>query len=251
MDRHPRPLTVERSHAGGDGGKGEQMTGMPEFKDERTAGALRVAVPFLLVICYLAVLSLALSSQDFLAMIALIIAYLVPPAGKETVIPLGIAVGLPWWLMAFTMAFFDFVGGLFMAWNFDLALKIPVLGGWIERMMRGGREYFDDRPWLERLYFVGLLLFVMVPFEGSGGISASIIGRLMGMRKYEVLAFVTVGALISCFAIAIGADMVLDLLGRYDIGGTSAVLLVFIAAGIAIVAHYAFRSASKARKKKV
>jgi uncharacterized membrane protein len=224
---------------------------MPDFRDERTAAVLRVTVPFLLAGCYLVVLSLSLLPGDFLTMIALIVAYLVPPAGKETVIPLGIAVGLPWWLVAFTMAFFDFVGALFMAWNFTLAMKIPVLGGWIERMMRGGREYFDERPWLERLYFAGLLLFVMVPFEGSGGISASVIGRLMGMRKYEVLAFVTVGALVSCFAIALGADYVLDLLERFDIAGTSAVLLVLIAAGIALVAHYAFRRGSKPPEKRV
>jgi uncharacterized membrane protein len=224
---------------------GERMMGLQPFRNERAGVAFRVVTPFLLVLLYLVLLFLSLTSQDFLAMIALIIAYLVPPAGKETVIPLGIAVGLPWWLVAFTMAFFDFAGGLFMAWNFTLALKIPLLGGWIERMMRGGREYFDERPWLERLYFVGLLLFVMVPFEGSGGISASIIGRLMGMRKYEVLAYVTTGAFVSCFAIALGADYVLALLMRYDIVETSAVLLVLVAAGIALVAHYAFKRASK------
>lgn len=221
------------------------MRGLHFFQSGQTRAALPVAIPFLLVLCYLVLLFLSLAPQDFLAMITLIIAYLVPPAGKETVIPLGIAVGLPWWLVAFTMAFFDFAGGLFMAWNFTLALQIPMLGGWIERMMRGGREYFDARPWLERLYFVGLLLFVMVPFEGSGGISASIIGRLMGMRKYEVLAFVTTGAFVSCFAIALGADYALGLLMRSPIGVTSIVMLVFIAAGIALVAHYAFRRASK------
>ncbi|HDR72384.1 MAG TPA: hypothetical protein ENN85_00465 [Methanoculleus sp.] len=223
-----------------------RVTGLHRCNNERTCAALCVAVPFLLVLCYLLLLSLSLARQDFLTMIALIIAYMVPPAGKETVIPLGIAVGLPWWLVALTMTFLDFAGGLFMAWNFTLALKIPVIGPWIERMMLEGREYFDARPWLERLYFAGLMLFVMVPFEGSGGISASILGRLMGMRKYEVLAFVTIGAFISCFSIALGADYVLALLARHHIGGASAVLLVFIAGGIALIAHHAFRRAKKA-----
>ena len=220
------------------------MTISQWVQEEQTRAGLLVATPFLLVLSYLVLLSVLLATQEFLTMIALIIAYLVPPAGKETVIPLGIAVGLPWWMVAFTMAFFDFAGGLFMAWNFTLALKIPVVGPWIERLMQGGRKYFDTRPWLEGLYFVGLLIFVMVPFEGSGGISASIIGRMMGMRKYEVLALVTTGALISCFSIALGADYVLALLEHHQVSGISVILLIFVAAGIALVAHYTLRKAS-------
>lgn len=96
-------------------------------------------------------------------------------------IPIGIAVGLPWWIMAFSIALMDILAGIFMALNFDIALKIPGVGGWIRKFIAGGEDFFAKRPWLERFYFTGVVLFVMFPLRGSGGIGATLVGRMMGL----------------------------------------------------------------------
>lgn len=199
---------------------------------------LRICIPLGLCGCLLLFLYLSLSSPDFIAMVGLIIAYLIPPAGKETVIPLGIVLGLPWWLVAFTMAFFDVAGALLIVWNFHLSLRLPFLGRWIERMMKGGREFFDNRPWLEKLYFAGLILFVMIPFESSGGVSGAVLGQMMGMRKQDIVMCVTAGAFLSCFAIAIGADYIRILFEQDLMRGLIALVLILFIIGIAFVARY-------------
>lgn len=167
--------------------------------------AFYLVAPFLFGIVYLGILYLALPWDYFRNMLLLMIAYLIPPAGKESVIPAGIALGLPIWVVVSSIALLDVLAGLFMALNFDLALKIPLLGRWIRDFIRCGRKFLSDRPWLERLYFVGLVLFVMFPLQGSGGIGGTIVGRMLGMSRLEVFAAIVVGAIVGCLAIALAS----------------------------------------------
>jgi uncharacterized membrane protein len=169
---------------------------------------LRISLPFLIIGVYLCIVYLLFPATVFLLLFGMMVAYIVPPAGRETVIPVGILLGIPWWLIAFTLAFLDFVGGLFMAWNFPLVLRTPYLGPWIQRFMVVGRTYLARRPWLEKLYFIGLVLFVSLPFEGSGSVVGTIIGRMLGMTKMEVLACIALGGILGSFGIALGADYI-------------------------------------------
>ncbi|HTY52061.1 MAG TPA: small multi-drug export protein [Methanomicrobiales archaeon] len=165
---------------------------------------LRLGIPFLLLALHLLVLSALLGTATMLVLATLMLVYELPPAGKETVIPAGILLGYPWWAVAGSIALVDIEVGLFMVWNFDLALRIPVLGPWIRRFINGGREFLAGRPWLSRLYFFGIVVMVMVPFFGSGGVRGSIAGRLLGMSRREVMGAITTGAVTGSFGIALG-----------------------------------------------
>ena len=204
-------------------------------RGDRSGGILKAVLPFLLAGILLLSLYLILPRPGFYTMMGLIFLYMVPPLGKESVIPMGIGLGIPWWLMALTMTVLDLLGGLFVTWNFYLSCRIPYLGPWIARTMKGGRTFFDARPWLERLYFVGLTLFVMVPFESSGGISAAILGRMMGMRPLDVIACIAVGAGLSCTAIALASDAVISLLKTDIVLGAITVIIILLACGICVI----------------
>lgn len=208
-------------------------------KSDASEGVLKATVPFLLAGLWILFLYFFLPGHGFLTMMGLIFLYMVPPLGKESVIPMGIGLGIPWWLMALTMTLLDLLGGLFVTWNFYFSCKIPYLGPWIARTMKGGRAFFDARPWLERLYFFGLILFVMVPFESSGGISAAILGRMMGMRPADVIACIAIGAGISCTAIALASDTVISLLKTDLVLGIIAILIVLFVSGICVVVWHA------------
>ena len=201
---------------------------------------LRFFLPFVMMAAYLLVLYLILDFQDFKIMSGLMTAYLIPPAGKESIIPLGVSIGLPWWLVASSMAFMDTVTALFMVWNFDLALKIPLLGGWIGNFMAGGQKFFWERPWLKRLSVFGLMVFVMFPLQGTGGIGGSIVGRMLGLRWYEVLVAIAAGAFIGCFLIALGSEVILELFQADASYGVIALLVVAVA-GIAAYLFYRHR----------
>jgi uncharacterized membrane protein len=184
---------------------------MPTRKIGIPERIFRLALPFLLGIPWLILLLFLLPYDVWLILGGLLIAYILPPAGKESVIPIGIALGVPWWIMALSIALMDVLSGIFLALNFDIALKIPGVGGWIRKFVAGGEEFFRKRPWMERFYFMGVVLFVMFPLQGSGGIGATLVGRMMGLSPGKVLVAIAIGSLIGCTVIALGAEVIREL----------------------------------------
>jgi uncharacterized membrane protein len=167
-------------------------------------------IPFLVLGLQLAILFITLDYGQFLVMIGLMIAYILPPAGKETIIPVGIALGFPWWYMALTIVMVDIETCLFMLLNFDLVYKIPYLGRLMENLTEKTREIIERHHWLTDLYFFAIVLMVMVPVLGSGGVRGSIAGKLLSMKNYFIFFAVLTGALIGCFGIALGSEAILN-----------------------------------------
>jgi len=193
--------------------------------------AVKLIVPFLVVSLEILVLSRILPPQDFMITTGLMLAYFLPPAGKETAIPAGILLGVPWYVMALSIVMVDVATALFMNWNFDLALKIPYLGRIMEEFIRKAEEYIREEPRLVRLYFLGIVILVMSPVMGSGGIRGSIIGQLIGMKKTAIFAAILTGSLLGCFLIAAGTLLFRELFLQSLVAGTIAVALL-----IAIIA---------------
>lgn len=167
------------------------------------------ALPFLVLAVHLAVMAATLPPAEFTAMIGLMAAYMLPPAGKETVIPIGIALGIPWWYMALSVVMIDVETGLFMALNFDLAYRIPILGPLLSDLTEKTRAFLAAHRWLAGLWFFAIVLMVSVPFFGSGGIRGSIAGKLLGLSTWLTFFAILAGALIGCFAIALTSDAAL------------------------------------------
>jgi uncharacterized membrane protein len=197
-----------------------------------------IAFPLVLLAAYIVFLIVILPSDALRIHLGLMLAYFIPPAGKESVIPLGIALGYPWWLMTISIALMDALTALFLALNFDMALKIPILGMWMKKFMDTGSSFFAQHKWIERLSFAGLVLFVMFPLQGSGGIGGTLVGRMLGMKRWEVVLAVTIGAFIGCFVIALGAEYLKVAFGEGIIYGAAALALL----GAIIVALYLFFS---------
>ena len=135
--------------------------------------------------------------------------YLIPPAGKESMVPAGVIFlkehfgvwSIP--ITAVSISFVDFFVGLWMMWNWDLIKLIPILGTYIRKLEKIGEKKWKKHRYLSKLAYVGLALFVAFPFQGSGGVGATVIGRLLGMNKYKVLYSIALGALFGTFLIAI------------------------------------------------
>ena len=190
---------------------------------------LKLTLPFAIAATQVAFLYFFLDYSSFLIIIGLMIAYILPPAGKETVIPAGIFLGIPWWLMALSIMMIDVETALFMGWNFDLALKIPVLGSMMESFIRKADEFIREQPWVKKIYFTGIVVLVMVPFMGSGGIRGSIIGNLLGMQKIPLFLAIVTGSFIGCFGIALAALFLQELFMQsilLGIAGVAGILIV-------------------------
>jgi hypothetical protein len=128
----------------------------------------------------------------------------------------------------------DIETALFMGWNFDLALKIPVLGRVMASFIEKADQFIKDKPWLKKLYFTGIVVLVMMPVMGSGGIRGTIIGNLLGMAKIPLFLAIVTGAFIGCFGIALATVFLQELFLRSILLGTAVV------AGIIIIAFTAW-----------
>ncbi|NPA75156.1 MAG: small multi-drug export protein [Euryarchaeota archaeon] len=143
-----------------------------------------------------------------MAFILITFLYLIPPAGKESMVPAGVILLRGWlgpWSMpvvALSIAFVDSFVGLWMMWNWDLIKLIPFLGSYIRKLEKIGEEKWRKHKHLSHLAYVGIALFVAFPFQGSGGVGATVIGRILGMNKYRVLYSIIFGSIFGCFLIA-------------------------------------------------
>jgi len=172
-------------------------------------------IPFVIGFSYIGLLYLILGNNNLFWIVGgAMFAYLFPPFGKETVIPTTIftLLGLPSiqlppalaiFLVSGSVAFVDVVTSYFLLYNFYIAKKIPLLGGWIEKSQAFGAKKMKQNEWIKRLAFYGVAAFVVVPFQGSGGVGASIFGRVLGMNKYYAWISIIVGAFIGSFLIGI------------------------------------------------
>jgi len=204
-----------------------------------------------------------LLSNELAKIWPLLIAYFFPPFGKETVIPLGVGVlnkGLTVPLlnikvnpvsinpisMALAVAFIDIVVALFLVWNYDLAKKIPLVGNFIIKVEEKGKNFEEKYGWVKPLRFFGIVLFVMIPFQGSGGLVGSIVGRLIGMKPWNTFFAISIGAIVGCLLIALFAQAFLIFA---EINTLLTIILVAIIA-IIIIVYYLIKKQQKTKKQK-
>ncbi len=178
-----------------------EQLGREWFRTERALLVAKFLIPLGLAVVFLATLPLVFPDK-WGTMWITVVAYMVPPAGKESVIPFAISQGVAPWLAAVYISLVDIIVGLFLVWNWDLALRIPWVGGYIRSAIEQGSEVLERREWIENLAFVGLVLFVMVPFQGSGAVGASVLGRMIGMPPYRVWFSIVIGAILGTSLIA-------------------------------------------------
>lgn len=169
-------------------------------------------IPVCVFVLHMAVMAVTLQHILFFTMLGLMVAYILPPAGKETVIPAGIALGIPWYYMALSIAMIDIETGLFMVLNFDLAYTIPFLGPMLAGLTTKTQQIIENHRWIAKLFLFPVMLFVMVPGLGSGGFRGAIAGKLLSMDTYLILLAIVAGALIGSFLIAFGSEAVISYL---------------------------------------
>ncbi|MDD1668019.1 MAG: small multi-drug export protein [Methanomicrobiales archaeon] len=174
----------------------------------------------------------------------LLLAYFIPPSGKESVIPLGIILGIPWYLMAASVVVLDLLAGLFMILNLDVAFRIPYLGPWIARVLGGGKGFLAGKPWLSRWGLPGLAFFVMLPFQGTGGTGAPLVGWMLGLRPWQILLAIAIGSSVEALAFAFGSELIWSIATTYLTYETALVLAL---AAIALMALVLYLIARKGR----
>lgn len=204
---------------------------------------LKFLLPFAIAILAIIILYLVVDKESSGKLFLLMFAYFFPPLGKESIIPIGVGGGdlnipiinqhiivpeINPILMALTIAFVDIVIALFLLWNYDLAKKIPLIGKFMIKVENIGKNSSDKYSWIKPLRFIGIVLFVMVPFQGSGGLVGSIVGRLIGMKPLNTFFAISTGAIVGCLLIAYFADAILSVFVTNFLFGLLIIIILLI-----------------------
>ena len=112
------------------------------------------------------------------------------------------------YLIAVNLAIMDSLLAWFIVYNIDLMKRWKKAGQLINAIEGKSRFMLEKYPRLRSIAAVFIILLVMIPFQGSGGLTASIVGRLMGLRPWKVLLSVAIGAFTGCLAIAYMVDTI-------------------------------------------
>lgn len=179
----------------------------PSFLEGRTGFALRLGLPLVALLGLLASILVVFPFRGA-EFYGLLITYIVPPAGKETVIPAAVAAGFSPFLVATYIAGMDMTVGWLMAWNWDVITDIPLVGDLVQRLMDSGQSWMEKQPLIDRSAFLGLIVFVFFPMQGSGAVAGITLGRLIGMPAQRAWLAIMVGALAASFAWAYAAGAV-------------------------------------------
>jgi len=211
-------------------------------------GFLKFILPFIIGLAVVYTVGMLLPSNSTYKYWALVAAYFFPPFGKETIIPIGIYGGeipVPFstdmmvitpinpLIMALSIAFVDIIVALFLMWNYDLAKQIPFVGRFMEKVETIGQKSSSKYAWITPLRFIGIILFVMVPFQGSGGLVGSIVGRFIGMKPINTFLAITIGTIVGCSLIAFFSDVILSVLIQDILLGLM-ILIILVIIGIMI-----------------
>ncbi len=174
-----------------------------------TERLFRLFVPPAIGVFMVLLFYLLLPYDYFFSVAGAMFLYFVPPAGKESMVPTVVvllkeAYGI-WSIPIATLAigYIDGMVALFLYWNWDLIQSIPVIGPALKRFEESMRRKMKKREWVRRLGYVGIVLFVAFPFQGSGGVGGTIMGHMLGLNPRRVLYAITIGAFLGCFLIAV------------------------------------------------
>ncbi|MFQ6011205.1 MAG: small multi-drug export protein [Nitrososphaerales archaeon] len=158
--------------------------------------AFRFTFPFGAAAIFFLLISLV-DSQSLGKMFPFLAGYILPPLGKESMIPAAILSGVNPVVVSSTIITLDSLTAVFMVLNFDLLYSLPRIGRSIKKFEESGEKTLKKRRWIKRFSTVGLVLFMLIPFQGTGAIATSLIGRLAGVDVYRVVAAVFVGSVMT------------------------------------------------------
>ena len=216
---------------------GQSLDGI-EVGDTWKMKLFKFTIPFIIPAIIFALLYPILSETRFLQLGGLALSYLFPPLGKESIIPIGIGYGFTIPQMAGLIFMVDVVCAMFISWNLPLAKKIPGIGHILRWVERKGSETLEKNPRLRKVSWIGLVLWVMVPFQGSGGITASVLGRAIGMRATFVISAVGLGAAIAGVLIGTLADRGIEMFRENWLAGVAMMVGVAI---VTIILYFLYK----------
>ena len=138
-------------------------------------------------------------------------AYFAPGFGKESIIPILLAAGCPLWTIISGVIILDMVLAVLISFNFDLLLKVPLLGRVLSHFTTKTATLLKEHRWIVGLEGIGLFLFMYIPFMGSSAINTALIGRILAIHPKVLLPIIFAGSAGATLTVAVGMQAIINL----------------------------------------
>ena len=138
---------------------------------------------------------------------------MLPVVELRGAIPVGAAIGLPWYLNMIV----SIVGNLlpvpfillFSVKEFEFMKKHNILVKFIEKIENRAKKRSEGLATGE---FIGLMLFVAIPFPGTGAWTGALIAALLQFERKRSFIYITLGVLIAAVIMTAASYGVISLL---------------------------------------
>lgn len=84
-----------------------------------------------------------------------------------------------------------------MVFHASFLYRIPKVGPAMLALQEDGEFILSNHPWFRRFAWLGLIVFVLIPFAATGSIGGSIVGRILGLSRWATLSGVVIGSVAS------------------------------------------------------
>ncbi len=118
-------------------------------------------------------------------------------AGASARAPLGV------WPLAALIIYADIASGLFMLANLHHLDRIRVIGPRLATAHDAARGVLRANPWMRRLMWLGVVFFVLIPFQSTGAVIGVVLGRVLGLTRAAIFSAIVVGTTVSAVLLAL------------------------------------------------
>ncbi|MBM4184171.1 MAG: small multi-drug export protein [Gemmatimonadetes bacterium] len=145
------------------------------------------------------------------------------------------------WELAALVVYIDVATALVIMGGIHVLDRLPIVAKRLAAAGESSGRVLEHNPWMFRAAWVGLALFIAVPFNGTGALVGSILGRLLGLSRFSIVSATGVGSATSATALALAtgiwAERIDALVGQPALGSlviAAAVALTFLGSRLAL-----------------
>ena len=140
----------------------------------------------------------------------------------------------------------DTTTGVLFVYSFELLYKIGIVARCLTKIQKNARLVLRAYPSIRKFTIIGIVLFVLFPFSGTGAIGAAFLGALLGMHRVTLILTISVGGFLGGMGMAYAAVNAQDFARQLEENKENPLILVLIIAGVALAIFGMVRAYRKA-----
>ncbi|MBL8866601.1 MAG: small multi-drug export protein [Planctomycetia bacterium] len=116
--------------------------------------------------------------------------------------------------LAALVVLMDVLAACWFVYHLRFMLRLPVLGPKFALVIQDGEYVLATYPGIRRAAFVGLVIFVAIPFSMTGSVGGAILARLLGMSQPATFRAICLGSVLGAALMYLGGQTIETSIGR-------------------------------------